>query len=177
MGVFADKLNEKGYDTFKAEFTAKAIAALQRYPHSVVDAWRSLGEQWGFEFMRGLMADMRGPAKEDKSVRTPLMNEAPFVAAAPKKVLPYQPRPKRVPLPRHEAIKKLQSIIFGYKLVDGRDIGELGVHQMDAHIRDGVLLHELKKELPVLSGKMQFANLNEIISKKQFEAARARAKL
>lgn len=170
MGVFADKLKEVGYNSFEARFAALAFDAIRKCPYSIVDAWRHLGETFGFEYMRARADDIKGSLpKGDRSPPTPLSLEKSITVRKPRQRIT-----SNSPIVQ-SAKAKIISIAFGYKMSDGRDIAEIGAHELDRFAKDGALCAELKKELPVLTNNMRFANLGELITKKQFDAARARA--
>jgi len=172
MGVFADKLKQAGYDTFEQQFAALAIKALQKHPESVIDAWRFMGEQFGWKYLRERMKDMRG-SNPVPSPPTPLSRDMFRPGGKP-----YTPRvkPTLENTPGAKEIKKkIVEIMFNYKLPDGRDAADWGAHELDRYDQTGRLAGEIKKELPQLTGNMRFANLRDLISAKQFDAARERA--
>lgn len=178
MTLLAEKLQQAGVDTFEARFAVLATEALRKHPHSALDAWRYMGEHFGWDYLRERMKDMQGSAKPEKSPPTPLSTKIPTVVASSPKL--YQPRPKPSPerIQAREQIKaKIIEIMFGCKTGDGRDWAEVGAHEIDRFDRDGALAREIRKELPILTGNMRFANLRELISGRQFEDARKRAGL
>lgn len=172
MTLLADRLEQAGYKTFEAQFAKLAFDAIRKYPESVVDAWREVGTQFGYEYLRKRMKDMQpaGPAKEPKSPPTPFSTHVPSMASRP-----YRPQQKVDRAKLQTAKAKAVEIMFGYKMADGRDLAEVGAHEIDKFAKDGRLMAEVKKELPQLSGNMRFANLGEILTVEQVNAARKRA--
>jgi len=118
MTLLADKLKNAGADTLGAEFISRLTEAVRRYPDSVVDAWRCLGDMWGYAKARQVMKDMSGlDGKEKHSPPTPLSAERavpisgkPIRLPSPK---PYQPRvkpdPARIEIAKEKVIKIIHS--------------------------------------------------------------------
>ena len=86
---------------------------------------------------------------------------------------PYQPRV--LSKERQERRTKIAVILFGYRVADGRDLADVGAHEVDRMASDGALMQEIQKELPQLTGNMRFANLRDLLSVEQVAAARKRA--
>lgn len=177
MTLLSDRLQEAGADTATARLAVLATESLRENGGSLAQAasalWKKLtGEAWVardawiIPYLRERQRDMKGAATpEPENTREP---------ATP-------PRPQAKPNPKQKAkidkiIKKAVDIVtFGYKVSDGRDVATVGIHERHKFQRDGALFDELEKELPVLTGNMRFANFGEILTAKQFKAARERA--
>lgn len=84
MNPFEAKLKSAGVDTIGARFTVLCTEAIRLHPHSTVDAWKHVGSQFGYEYLRALMKDMQGnaPQKEERSPETPLSKDISIVGTS-----------------------------------------------------------------------------------------------
>jgi hypothetical protein len=176
MSDIGEKLKEAGYDTFEARFAVLATEALRHHPNSVVSAWRYMGEKFGYEYLRARMKDMKGSAADkDTSPLAPSTETSIPASGSPKpdkpRPVPWNPDPKKL----EKVTEKAKEILFGYKIADGRDIAKVGAHEVKRFVRDGRLLDEIDKRLPVLTDNMCFMDLGELITAEQFDEARKAA--
>lgn len=179
MTAIGDKLKDAGVDTLGAKITTLVIEGIRFYPNSVVDVWRFVGERVGYDLIRIVMKDMgvdrRGP---EKSPMSPLGNDAQPVGGGPKKSLDdYRRERERREKEKAERDKRKARVIvmFKSKTYDGRDWAEVGAHELPGMARQGGIARELIKELPELAGGQKYAELRELITQGQFDAAQKRA--
>ena len=132
MTALAEKLKRAGYDTFEARFAVLATEAIRAHPHSVVEAWKLIGEKFGFEYLRERMKDMKG-GKAERSPPNPLAVSNPAICS-PK---PYTPRiisKERVEQRRRQA----DAVRSKFKNSGGIYWSEVGWHELFGLARDGV---------------------------------------
>lgn len=171
MNALAEKMKDAGVDTIGARLTATCVEAIRRHPENVTDAWRFVGATFGHEFIRGIMADMqpKGQTIEPQfhpAPSSPSPRNNTIASPAP---APYKPRV--IPPERLEKRRELQQIVriqFGYKLGDGTDIAQLGVHELDVVDRDGAMVRAVKARIGVLTNEDRFKKVYEVMTQKQF---------
>lgn len=166
MTLLADKLKAAGADTFEARFVVFTVEALRLHPDSVSKAWMHIGAVFGHEYLRLILSDMKaGDLPKRKAAEPILIQRTPPAKLSPEKKAKID-----------KAVQKAVEILtFGYKVADGRDWADVGAHELDSLDRDGSMAREIKRELPVLTGNMRFANLREVLTVDQFKAAKERA--
>lgn len=172
MKAIAEKLEKAGYDTFAARFAVTATEALRRHPRSIADAWRYMGETFGFEYLRGLAEDMAGGKPSNPAPRQ--TDGTVFVPPQSRPVTPY--RPREISKERAARRQKLLEVVRSkYKCYDGRWWSEVGVHELPAMARQGkeaaALLASLPANLPN-DGR----SLGDVLSAQSIDAAVERAR-
>lgn len=124
MTMLAEKLKDAGADTVGAQFTAVCTQALRDHPSNLMEAWRTIGLAFGYEFLRGLAADMRGETGD----------------RVPASVTPMPVAPKKPPL-RKEIIEKRERVEHvirsRFKNSAGIAWSDVGWHELPALARDG----------------------------------------
>lgn len=163
MNAMAEKLEEAGVDTIGARLTAACIEGIRRHPESSMDAWNHVFSIFGYQFVSGLMNDMKGSARQ-KEQRSPPAHA--LGVPAPK---PYQPRvipPER--LEKRRALQQVVRIQFGYKTADNTDWADVGAHELDGMDRDGAMARAVKARIGVLTNEDRFRTVGDLMTAKQF---------
>lgn len=167
MTLLAEKLKNAGYDTFEATFVKLCFDALQRHPDSVIDAWRDVGANFGYEYLRGRMKDMQGtvPQKEKQSPQTPLSHPPIVTTATPYKPA-WKPEPKK-----HSglALKVVKKIMFNRVDSKGIDWARFSRFEETGVMRDNaVVLAVREKYGPPKNENERNMTYGELMSPQEF---------
>jgi hypothetical protein len=191
MSVFGDKLKQAGFDTFEQQFAARAIRALQAHRGSVIEAWRSMGPEWGYEYLRERLKDMKGPAPSPSTSRSPappvdqLAAKPTARVAAPVSGSPQPPNQLLAERPdkavaagrepdatRLKAMKEVneriaRNILDLRRTSDGRQWGSICPYELGVMKREGAIATAFETLLGPLNDKQRETPLRELLSDKQ----------
>lgn len=155
MTALAEKMKSAGVDTIGSRLTANACDAIRNdADESVVNIWNAVGRSFGYEFIRGLMADMKQdrvpPASPVNAVATSYREQSqasvssawPPARAFPITVETFKPlakpyQPHVIPKERIEKRSELRKAVEKYFTSGGTPWLKVGWHELVAYARDG----------------------------------------